>query len=119
MRCWFPLLLLIASCGGKSEAPASDDPTTHVTIGGTGGSAEVAPKKVPIDHRLLPGLAAADNTGATGKATWVTAFGGLQSDTPRGLAVSPTTGDVYVCGFFEGESSRSIRRDRIAWRFSS
>lgn len=92
MRWFFVVAALLAACGGKSDSPSSSGPPQEAP----------PPKKVPIDHRPLPGLAAADNTGATGKVSWVAAFGGLQSDIPRGLAVSPTTGDVYVCGMFEG-----------------
>ena len=58
--------------------------------------------KKPVDNTPLPPLAA-DPGGATGKAVWASGFGGLGIDSPRDLVVA-ANGDVYVAGYFDGET---------------
>ena len=81
---------LLASCG-KKDKPEEKQVTP-------------APPQVkkPVDNTPLPPLAA-DPGGATGKATWATGFGGLGIDSPRDIAIA-STGDVYVVGYFDGET---------------
>lgn len=84
-----PLLLLIAACNKKSETKQEATPAPAPQV------------KKPIDTTPLPPLAA-DPGGATGKAVWATGFGGLGIDSPRDVAIA-ASGDVYVCGYFDGE----------------
>lgn len=88
-------LVVVAACGNKDAGtPAA---------GSNAGSARPPQVKKVIEQKPLPPLAT-DGGAATGKVKWATAFGGLGSDTPRGLAVGPD-GSTYVCGLFEGEIS--------------
>src|SRR5438874_4208580 len=64
-------------------------------------TAPIVPKKV-IEQKPLPGLAA-DPGGATGKAIWAAAFGGLGTDAPKAIAAG-ADGAAYVVGYFEGET---------------
>jgi len=83
-------LLVIAACNNKSDSKKQEAPPPP------------APQvKKPVDTTPLPPLAA-DPGGATGKAAWATGFGGLGIDSPRDIAVA-ASGDVYVCGYFDGE----------------
>ncbi len=90
-------LLVVTACGGKPD-------DTKATGSGSAPAKPVEPKK-PIDHTPLPPLSADSATsGGTGKTKWAVGFGGLQSDTPRGMAIAPS-GDTYVVGAFEGEAT--------------
>src|SRR5258706_16102128 len=82
------------ACSGKKE-PDKTEQKPPVE------SAPITPKKV-IDQKPLPPLAA-DPGGATGKAAWSAAFGGIATDAPKGIAVG-TDGAAYVIGYFEGDT---------------
>ncbi|HUJ63589.1 MAG TPA: SBBP repeat-containing protein [Kofleriaceae bacterium] len=89
---WLVVAVALGSCS-KGEEPRKAPPV----------ATSVAPaQKLPVPTTPLPALAA-DPGGATGKALWSTAFGGLGVDGPRGVAVGPG-GEVYVAGYFEGTS---------------
>lgn len=86
--------LVLPGCGGKKEEQSK--PQTEAST-----AVEVAPKK-PVEHKELPPLAA-DPGDATGKPIWQAGFGGLAIDAAKGIAVGPG-GEVYVCGYIEGET---------------
>jgi hypothetical protein len=86
---------LAASLAGCSR----DEPTGPAPAPAPAPHREV---KRAIDQRPLPALAK-DRSGATGAPLWVTGFGGLGIDAPRGVAVAPG-GDSYVVGYFDGET---------------
>jgi hypothetical protein len=91
-----------AACGKKSETkdkPTTGSATTTGSAGsGSAGEVDTTPKPPP---RPLPPLAK-DPGGATGDPVWVDGFGGLATDTVRGVAVDPD-GTTFVAGYFENE----------------
>jgi hypothetical protein len=95
----------VVACGKKQEAPEAK-PTGETDVapapgsGSAGSAAEVAPR--PPAPPLPP--LAKDPGGATGEPMWVVAFGGLATDTVRGLAVD-ADGTTFVAGYFEGEAT--------------
>jgi hypothetical protein len=84
-----PFALLIASC--KPDEPVAQ----HKPVA-------VPQVRKAVDHTPLPPLAV-DRGGATGAPAWVTGFGGLGIDAPRGVALGPG-GECYVVGYFDGET---------------
>jgi hypothetical protein len=96
------LLVTTVACGKKSDDSAKrDDVPAPTGSAGSAGSAEpVAPRPPPPP---LPELVA-DPGGATGEPVWVTGFGGMATDTIRGVA-SDADGTTYVTGLFEGEAT--------------
>src|SRR5512143_4268141 len=84
----------LVACG-KDEPKKTEKKTVE------NATVAVAPKK-QVPRKELPPLAA-DPGGATGKPIWQAGFGGLGTDVPKGIAVS-SAGDVYVAGYFEGET---------------
>jgi hypothetical protein len=104
MRRTVTLLVVVvaaAACGKKSdETKKQPDPGSATTPGsaGSGSGSAVAPRPPPPP---MPDLVA-DPGGATGDAMWVTGFGGLGTDTVRGVAAD-TDGTTYVSGYFEGD----------------
>jgi hypothetical protein len=102
------LAVFTIACGSSTEKESAPAPPPTVDLGERGavGSAhDQAPpppqKKKPVDSKPLPPLAK-DPGGATGKAVWATGFGGLGTESPRGIVVAPN-GDIYIAGIFDGE----------------
>lgn len=91
-------LALLAACLAPIGCSKKEETKKVETPPNT--SVEVTPKK-PVPTNALPPLAA-DPGGATGKALWQAAFGGLGIDSTRGVAVGANN-DVYLAGYFEGE----------------
>jgi hypothetical protein len=91
------LALVVVSLSACSNEKKPD----KVERGKETESAPIVPKKV-IEQKPLPALAA-DPGGASGKAQWAAAFGGLGIDAPKAVAVG-TDGSAYIAGYFEGET---------------
>jgi hypothetical protein len=85
----------LVSCNKKeaSKQPAKDE----------GSARAPAQVKKPVPTKPLPPLAK-DPGDATGKARWAAGFGGLGMEVPRAVAIA-SSGDVYVAGYFDGETS--------------
>src|SRR6185503_16544207 len=76
------LVLVSAAACSKKKAADKPQPDKGSTGSGSAGSdKQVAPKEPPPP---LPGLGK-DPGGATGDPMWVVGFGGLATDTVRGL----------------------------------
>jgi hypothetical protein len=81
--------------GDKDKEKDKDKNATPAPTGPTSTPIE----KKPVDKRPLPKLVQ-DSGGGTGKPQWAVGFGGLETETPRDMAVS-AAGEVYVVGYFD------------------
>jgi hypothetical protein len=95
MRLSLPIAILATLGCGKQES-TKDTPGPVAPV-----QPVVAVEKKPLDTRPLPPLAE-DPGGATGKPVAGIGFGGLGIEAPTGVVVGPA-GEVYVCGYFDGE----------------
>ncbi len=84
--------LVLPACGKKEEKKPETTAETAIAV---------APKKA-VETKQLPPLQP-DPGGATGRPVWQLGFGGLAIDAPRAIAVG-SGGEVYVCGYIEGET---------------
>lgn len=84
--------LVLPACGKKEEKKPETKAETAIAV---------APKKA-VETKQLPPLQP-DPGGATGRPVWQLGFGGLAIDAPRAIAVG-SGGEVYVCGYIEGET---------------
>ena len=93
-------LVAVSACK-KEEKGTSSSTTGSATSGAINESLPVPQTKKVVENKPMPPLAA-DPGGATGKAQWAAAFGGLGIDAPRGLAIG-ADGSAYVGGYFDTE----------------
>ncbi len=96
---WYVALVCIAACDSRHAPPASK---TAESVGAHENAAPSVSVKRPVPTTPLPALAA-DAGKASGKPIWQSGFGGIGVDAPRGVAIGGG-GDVYVSGYFDGET---------------
>lgn len=95
-------LIVVLLCVGACDSGHSSTPAHKTEFGSSHENAPVAAVKRPVPTTPLPPLSA-DSGTASGKPLWQFGFGGFGIDVPRGVAIG-SGGDVYVGGYFEGET---------------
>lgn len=94
---------VVLACIGACDSGHAPPPLPKVESTGARENATPAiAVKRPVPTTAMPSLSA-DSGTASGKPMWQFGFGGFGIDVPRGVAIG-SDGDVYVGGYFEGET---------------